>query len=227
MFIYRILMVIMVMVSIVTGCTNQPPAVSTVMVSPTVIPTVIPASATPMPSPTMTMLVEKHMVMAALKSFNDANSDFVLFMQSNVDIYNLIGESPYHVAFTASRQIKFALPLYKNIIINWNPLDNRYYDKLMKMKEAELYRIEYFNELIEMLINTLPTENDEVINAVHAKFYEWRDDKRNVRAVELQSGILKELNIHPDDVNFMYSIPEKPIRPVPPLSVDKLEGGQS
>lgn len=216
-----ILMAIMLMISIlILGCTNQPPPIPTVMSSPMVMP----LSPTPAPSPTMTMLYEKHMVMESLTLFNTTNNNFTRFIQNNASIYNLVDENPYYVAFIASKQIEFALPLYRDAIANWTPPDNRFYDKLMEIKKAELYRIEHFSKLIKMMVLTLPTQNDEVIKAVHNKFSEWKNDERNAKPINLQNDILKELQIHPDNVNFIYIIPEKPIPQIPPLFTDKTKG---
>jgi len=198
----NILMSIMLMVSILMiGCTNQPPPIP-----------MPPATSTP-----MVMVDERLMVIDALIQFNDTNNNFIRFISVNGDIYQLEGESIYHVSYIASKQIMLGLEVYKDAINNWTPPNNSYHDRLMEIKEAELYRIEHFGGLTELMMMTLPTEDDEEIQVIRDQFLGWRDDARNMEPMNLQNDIIKELNINPDDVNFLYIMPDKPLPTLPPI----------
>jgi|TARA_Y100000310_G_C20665397_1_gene807198 hypothetical protein len=192
-------MSIMVMISIVMiGCTNQPPPIPTLMPTPMVI------------------VDERLIVMDALIRFNNTNNTFIKFLSVNGDIYQLEGESTYHVSYIASKQIMLALEVYANAIRNWTIPDTEYHDRLIEIKEAELYRIEHFSELTELMLMVLPTEDDDAIQAVRDQFLGWRDDIRNMKPMNLQNDIIKELNISPDDINFLYIVPDKPLPTLPP-----------
>jgi len=198
----NILMSIMLMIGILMiGCANQPPPIP-----------MPPATSTP-----MVMVDERLMVIDALIQFNDTNNNFIRFISVNGDIYQLEGESIYHVSYIASKQIMLGLEVYKDAINNWTPPNNSYHDRLMEIKEAELYRIEHFGGLTELMMMTLPTEDDEEIQVIRDQFLGWRDDARNMEPMNLQNDIIKELNINPDDVNFLYIVPEKPLPTLPPI----------
>ena len=196
----NILMSIILITSIVIiGCSTQPPPI-------------------PVPSATSTpMIDERLMVMDALIRFNNTNNTFIRFLSVNGDIYQLEGESTYHVSYIASKQIMMALEVYANAIRNWTIPDTEYHDRLIEIKEAELYRIEHFSELTELMLMTLPTEDDEAVQMVRDQFLEWRDDARNMEPMNLQNDIIKELNISPDDVNFLYIVPDKPVPALPSI----------
>ena len=197
----NILMSIMLMIGIVMiGCANQPPPIP-----------VPPATSTP-----MVIVDERLMVMDALIQFNDTNNTFIRFLSINGDIYQLEGESTYHVSYIASKQIMLGLEVYADAINNWTIPDTEYHDRLMEIKTAELYRIEHFSELTELMMMALPTEDDETVQVVRDQFLGWRDDARNMKPMNLQNDIIKELNINPDDVNFLYIVPEKPLPTLPP-----------
>jgi hypothetical protein len=124
------------------------------------------------------------------------------------------------------------LEVYKDAINNWTPPNNSYHNKLMEIKKAELYRIEHFGELTELMMMALTTENDETIQAVRDQFEGWRDDERNQKPMNLQNSILKELNINPNDVNFLYVIPEiddkaTPSPSQPPMPFDDKRPGEN
>ena len=194
----NILMSLMLMISIVMiGCSNQPPPI-------------------PMPDPTPTLMVMPTVVDSLIR-FNNTNNTFIKFLSVNGDIYQLEGESTYHVSYIASKQIMMALEVYANAIRNWTIPDTEYHDRLIKIKEAELYRIEHFSELTELMLMTLPTEDDDAIQAVRDQFLEWRDDARNMEPMNLQNDIIKELNINPDDVDFLYIVPDKPVPTLPSI----------
>ena len=192
----------MVMIGIVMiGCANQPPPIP-----------VPPATSTP-----MVIVDERLMVMDALIQFNDTNNTFIRFLSVNGDIYLLAGESTYHVSYIASKQIMLGLEVYKDAINNWTIPDTEYHDRLTEIKTAELYRIEHFSELTELMMMALPTEDDETVQVVRDQFLGWRDDARNMKPMNLQNDIIKELNINPDDVNFLYIVPDKPLPTLPPI----------
>ena len=203
-----ILMSIILMIGIVMiGCTNQPPPIP-----------VSPATSTP-----MVMVDERLMVMDALTKFNTSNNNFVLFLNATNDIYDLGNTmiqavNVYHVGYVHSTLIVAGLNIYNNAIINWTPPEkSSYYDRLIELKEAELYRIEYFGELNSHMLIALPTENEEAIRVVLEEFNAWREDSLNRKPIELQDVIIKELNINPDDIDFMYIVSDKPLPTLPPI----------
>ena len=203
-----ILMSIILMIGIVMiGCTNQPPSIPTP-----------PATSTP-----MVMVDERLMVMDALTKFNTSNNNFVLFLNATNDIYDLGNTmiqavNVYHVGYVHSTLIVAGLNIYNNAIINWTPPEkSSYYDRLIELKEAELYRIEYFGELNSHMLIALPTENEEAIRVVLEEFNAWREDSLNRKPIELQDVIIKELNINPDDIDFMYIVLDKPLPTLPPI----------
>ena len=192
-----ILMSIMVMVSMVMiGCTSQPP---------------------PIPTP-MVIVDERLMVMDALTRFNNTNNNFIRFLEATNDVYQFSEANAYHVSYVNSTIILKGLSVYDDAIDNWNPPEeSSYYDRLIELKEAELYRIEYFSELTNHLLTALPTENDDVIQIVRDEFLAWRDASLNQKSMELQNDIIKELNINPDDVDFLYIVPDKPVPTLPSI----------
>ena len=192
-----ILMSIMVMVSMVMiGCTNQPP---------------------PIPTP-MVIVDERLMVMDALTRFNTTNNNFIRFLKATNDVFQLDEANAYHVSYVNSTIILKGLSVYDDAIDNWNPpKESSYYDRLIELKEAELYRIEHFSGLTELMLLTLPTENDDVIQIVRDEFLAWRDASLNQKSMELQNDIIKELNINPDDVDFLYIVPDKPVPTLPSI----------
>ena len=203
-----ILMSIILMIGIVMiGCTNQPPPIP-----------VPPATSTP-----MIMVDERLMVMDALTKFNTSNNNFVLFLNATNDIYDLGNTmiqavNVYHVGYVHSTLIVAGLNVYNDAIINWTPPEkSSYYDRLIELKEAELYRIEYFGELNSHMLIALPTENEEAIRVVLEEFNAWREDSLNRKPIELQDVIIKELNINPDDIDFMYIVSDKPLPTLPPI----------
>ena len=132
----------------------------------------------------------------------------------------------YHQSYVVSRMIGLSLNLYRDGITNWNPPeDSGYYDRLIAIKEAELYRIEHFGGLNDMMLLTLPIENDEALEEVRQKFVEWKDDSRNQIPMNLQNEILKELNIKPDEVDFLYAGFEEPLPTLPSMPLDEKSPG--
>ena len=202
-----ILMIGIVMIGIVMiGCTNQPPSIPTP-----------PATSTP-----MVMVDERLMVMDALTRFNTSNNNFVLFLNTANGIYDLgnamIQVNAYHMGYVHSTLIVAGLNVYNDAIINWTPPEkSSYYDRLIELKEAELYRIEYFGELNSHMLIALPTENEEAIRVVLEEFNAWREAPLNRKPIELQDVIIKELNINPDDIDFMYIVLDKPLPTLPPI----------
>ena len=202
-----ILISIILMIGIVMiGCTNQPPSIPTP-----------PATSTP-----MVMVDERLMVMDALTRFNTSNNNFILFLNTANGVYDLGNAiqkvNAYHVGYVHSTLIVKGLNIYNNAIINWTPPEkSSYYDRLIELKEAELYRIEYFGELNSHMLIALPTENEETIRVVLEEFNAWREAPLNRKPIELQDVIIKELNINPDDIDFMYIVLDKPLPTLPPI----------
>ena len=203
-----ILMSIILMVSILMiGCSNQPPPIPT-----------------PSPTPMVMVMVDESLIVAnSLKEFNSASNNYVRFLRTTTSIYELYNpmtseEGYHHVSYVAARIIADSLPVYADAIKQWKPPEeSSYYDRLIDMKEAELYRIEHFGELTDWMIDTLPTENEEAIQIVRSEFVAWRDDPLNQKPMDMQNDILKELNIHPDDADFMFIVPDKPLPTLPPI----------
>ena len=214
------LMSIMVMISILmVGCNTQPPPIP------------VPPSPTPMPMPSPTPMVivvdERLMVIESLTRFNNASNNIMQFINSSEDIYTL-GGNPYHTEFLAARQIILGLRVYNDVVTNWLailPQDNEYYDKLIEIKKAELYRVQYFSDLLRMMVEVLPTEDDEMIRTVRIKFTVWGINPKNQQAARLQNDILEELNISAESVNFLHVLSKKSIPSIPPLSIDSNQPG--
>lgn len=182
------------------------PVISIFTPTPTLIPT-----STPTSIPTKVVVDERVGVIESLTLFNNTDNNFMQFMESNKTIYQLSG-NPYHVTFVAWTQISLGLIVYNDAITNWTPpLDNTYYSRLIKIKEAELYRIQTYRKLTEEMLMSISLQNDVVIEGTHNKFLAWKNDPINREPVRLQSKFLKELNINHDDVNFLYGVSiEKP-----------------
>jgi len=210
----HILMVIILMIGIgIIGCTDTPPEI-------------------PIPTPVVQpVLDERVMVMESLTQFNQTGNLYILILMGTNEIYELndymvSDTSRYHVSYVLSRMIGLSLNLYKDGITNWNPPeDSKYYDRLIEIKEAELYRIKHFGELNDMMLLTLPIENDKALEEVRQKFVEWKDDSRNQIPMNLQNEILKELSIEPDEIDFLYAVPDKPLPTLPPMPLDDQSPG--
>ena len=205
-----ILMTIILMISIViTGCSNQPPPLMT----PEPIPT---------PPPTMVMVNDKAMVMESLNEFNSLSNSLILFLKSTQDISTLEAHV-YHRNYVSSTVIIKGLNIYKEGINNWNPPINNYQDELIEIKQAELYRINHFNELTRILVSALLSADEDLITKANDNFVEWRSHPDNRKSADLQNDILEELDIDADSVNFKYIIPkEKP--QLPPQFSNNNEG---
>jgi hypothetical protein len=171
----------------------------------------------------MIMVDERLMVMDALTRFNTSNNNFILFLNATNRIYDLgntmiPGVNVYHVGYVHTTLIVAGLNVYNDVIINWTPPEkSSYYDRLIELKEAELYRIEYFGELNSHMLIALPTENEEAIRVVLEEFNAWKEASLNRKPIELQDVIIKELNINPDDIDFMYIVADKPLPTLPPI----------
>ena len=77
----------------------------------------------------------------------------------------------------------------------------------MKIKEAELYRIEHFTELSEGMQTALLDSDNEQIDSYRLEFKEWRNHPDNKKSMMLQNKLLKQLNINADEVGFQYDVP--------------------
>ena len=189
------------MISIVIpGCSNQPP--------PLITPEPIPE-----PPPTIVMVNDKAMVMESLNEFNNLSNSLILFLKSTQDISTL-ETHVYHRNYVSSIVIIKGLNIYKEGINNWNPPINNYQDELIEIKQAELYRINHFTELTEILMTALLSADEDLITKANDNFVEWRSHPDNRKSADLQNDILEELDIDADSVNFKYIIPkEKPKLP--------------
>ena len=184
----HILMVIILMVSIaITSCTNTPPRI-------------------PTPPTPMVMVDDRAIVIDSLTIFNAYNSDMIKFMFRSQDVYKF-DDHPHKEAYVSSRIILSGLALYKRGITQWDPPKNKHLSTLLKIKEAELYRIEHFTELSEGMQTALLDSNNEQIDSYRLEFKEWRNHPDNKKSMMLQNKLLKQLNINADEVGFQYDVP--------------------
>ena len=191
-----ILMSIILMISIViTSCTNQPPPLMT-------------PEPIPEPPPTVMAIDDRDMVIESLIEFNNLTNSLILFMKTTQDINTLEGHE-YHRTYVASKIIIKGLNIYKEGINNWHPPINTYQDELIEIKQAELYRIDHFTELSEILMIALLSDDKEAVDNSHDSFLEWRNHSDNRKPADLQNDILEELSIDADSVNFKYIIPKE------------------
>ena len=184
----HILMVIILMVSIaITSCTNTPPRI-------------------PTPPTPMVMVDDRAIVIDSLTIFNAYNSDMIKFMFRSQDVYKF-DDHPHKEAYVSSRIILSGLALYKRGITQWDPPKNKHLSTLLKIKEAELYRIEHFTELSEGMQTALLDSDNEQIDSYRLEFKEWRNHPDNKKSMMLQNKLLKQLNINADEVGFQYDVP--------------------
>ena len=184
----HILMVIILMVSIaITSCTNTPPRI-------------------PTPPTPMVMIDDRAIVIDSLTIFNAYNSDMIKFMFRSKDVYKF-DDHPHKEAYVSSRIILSGLALYKRGITQWDPPKNKHLSTLLKIKEAELYRIEHFTELSEGMQTALLDSDNEQIDSYRLEFKEWRNHPDNKKSMMLQNKLLKQLNINADEVGFQYDVP--------------------
>ena len=184
----HILMVIILMVSIaITSCTNTPPRI-------------------PTPPTPMVMIDDRAIVIDSLTIFNAYNSDMIKFMFRSQDVYKF-DDHPHKEAYVSSRIILSGLALYKRGITQWDPPKNKHLSTLLKIKEAELYRIEHFTELSEGMQTALLDSDNEQIDSYRLELKEWRNHPDNKKSMMLQNKLLKQLNINADEVGFQYDVP--------------------
>ena len=197
----------MVMVSILMvmiGCTNQPPA--TLMPTPTLmpIPTLIPTH-TPVPTKTID---ERAVLIDTLSTFNVGSNEFYKFLSASTSIEWLEGskmqKSYIHTLVTIG-----GLNVYKQTITLWYPpeyLDT--YDVLIEMKEAELYRVARFTEQLQILQDNINEGDIDKINKAYENLGAWADSPENVKSLDIQSALLKRFNISSEEVDFNWTKPE-------------------
>ena len=197
----------MVMVSIVMvmiGCTNQPPA--TLMPTPTLmpIPTLIPTH-TPVPTKTID---ERAVLIDTLSTFNVGSNEFYKFLSASTSIEWLEGskmqKSYIHTLVTIG-----GLNVYKQTITLWYPpeyLDT--YDVLIEMKEAELYRVARFTEQLQILQDNINEGDIDKINKAYENLESWADSPENVKSLDIQTELLKRFNISSEEVDFNWTKPE-------------------
>ena len=184
----HILMVTILMIGIaITSCTNTPPRI-------------------PTPPTPMVMINDRAIVIDSLTILNAYNSDMIKFMFRSQDVYKF-DDHHHKEAYVSSRIILSGLALYKRGITQWDPPKNKHLSTLLKIKEAELYRIEHFTELSEGMQTALLDSNNEQIDSYRLEFKEWRNHPDNKKSMMLQNKLLKQLNINADEVGFQYDVP--------------------
>ena len=137
----RILMSIILMISmVIISCANQPPPVMT-----------------PEPIPTPVMVDKQVMLMEPLKRFNKTSNNYLMFMRGTNDIYGVLisDENTYQSNYLNTKIAALSLKVYNDAILNWTPPESEYYDALIEIKEAELYRIEHFSNLTDLMLMAL------------------------------------------------------------------------
>ena len=201
----------MVMVSILMvmiGCTNQPPA--TLMPTPTLIPTLMPTPTlipTHTPVPTKT-IDERAVLIDTLSTFNVGSNEFYKFLSASTSIEWLEGskmqKSYIHTLVTIG-----GLNVYKQTITLWYPpeyLDT--YDVLIEMKEAELYRVARFTEQLQILQDNINEGDIDKINKAYENLESWADSPENVKSLDIQTELLKRFDISSEEVDFNWTKPE-------------------
>ena len=191
----RILMSIILMISmVIISCANQPPPIMT-----------------PEPIPTPIMVDKQVMLMEPLKRFNKTSNNYLMFMRGTNDIYEVLvsDENTYQSNYLNSKIAALSLKVYNDAILNWTPPESEYYDALIEIKEAELYRIEHFSNLTDLMLMALMAKDIKAAQSIHQQFREWQHDPRNRKASDLQNVILEELKIDAESVDFIYKIPKQ------------------
>jgi hypothetical protein len=195
----------MVMISILMvmiGCTNQPPA--TLMPTPTLMPTLMPTH-TPVPTK---VINERVILIDILSTFNKGSNEFYGFLSATTSIEWLEGstvqKSYIHTLVTIG-----GLNVYKQTVTLWYPpeyLDT--YDVLIEMKEAELYRITRFTEQLQILQDNINEGDIDQINKAYENLEAWADSPENVKSLDIQTKLLKRFDISSEEVNFIWTKPE-------------------
>jgi len=195
----------MIMISILMvmiGCTNQPPA--TLMTTPTLMPTLMPTS-TLMPTKTID---ERVILIDTLSTYNKGSNTFYEFLSATTSIEWLEGstvqKSYIHTLVTIG-----GLNIYKQTVTLWNPPEDlSTYDVLIEMKEAELYRITRFTEQLQILQDNINEGDVDKINKAYENLKSWSDSPENVKSLDIQTELLKRFGISSEEVDFNWTRPE-------------------
>ena len=188
--------IIVSILMVIIGCTHKPPA--TLMPTPTLMPTLIPTKA----------IDEKVILIDTLIIFNKGSNDFYEFLSASTSIEWLEG-TPVQKSFIHTLVTISGLKVYKQTIILWNPPEElNAYDDLIKMKEAELYRVDTFSDLLQTLQDDLNTGDVDQINRDYENLATWSDSPENTKSLDIQAELLQRFGIPPEDVDFNWTRPE-------------------
>ena len=219
----KIFLGLLVCILLLVGCTNQTPA--TLMPTPTPIPT--PPIPTPIIIPTNTpvptkSIDERTVLIDVLRTYNRVSNTFYAFLSATTALEWLEGstsqKSYVHTLVTIG-----GLNVYAQTVILWNPPEGlKTYDVLMEMKEAELYRIKAFTELLQILQDTLNTGDVDQINQAYENLETWSNSPENNKSLDIQTELLRGFGIPADEVDFNWEKPEGDSKETP--SVKKSDG---
>jgi len=194
----KILLGLVIYTLLLVGCSTTEPPVTIL------IPTNTPIStSTPIPVDERAVLIE------TLTSFNTGSNAFYEFLSESTSIEWLEG-SPKQKSFVTTLVIIGGLNVYKQSVSLWNPpklLSMSTYDELIDMKEAELYRVKTFTEILQMLQNALTNGSDDQIIQEYENLSAWSESMRNNKSIYLQMDLLKKFSILSEEVNFERSLP--------------------
>jgi hypothetical protein len=195
----------MIMISILMvmiGCTNQPPA--TLMPTPTLMPTLMPTS-TLMPTKTID---ERVILIDTLSTYNKGSNTFYEFLSATTSIEWLEG-STVQKSYIHTLVAIGGLNVYKQTVTLWNPPEDlNTYDELIEMKEAELYRITRFTEQLQILQDNINKGDIDQINKAYENLEVWADSPENVKSLDIQTKLLKRFGIPSEEVDFNWTRPE-------------------
>ena len=81
-------------------------------------------------------------------------------------------------------------------------------EDLIKIKEAELYRVNTFSDLLQTLQDDLNTGDVDQINRDYENLAIWSDSPENSKSLDIQAELLKQFGILPEEVDFNWTRPE-------------------
>jgi hypothetical protein len=147
--------------------------------------------------------------METLISFNTGSNAFYEFLSASTSIEWLEG-SPKQTSFVHTLVTIGGLNVYKQSVSLWNPpkiLSMSTYDALIEMKEAELYRVDTFTEMLQMLQIALNNGSEDQITQEYNNLSSWSESMGNNKSIYIQIALLKKFSILSEEVNFEYSVP--------------------
>ena len=166
---------------------------------------------TPEPTSTLSPLIDsKTVVVDELSVFNALNNSLIHLLRETQNIYEFDG-SPYHKMYVATLVINEGLNVYESGLRAWKPIKNDYSKELAEIRLAELYRLDTFRGISDSLLLALIEGNEDDVTRYTDMVKEWGEHPDNKKPMLLQRTLLKDLGISPQDVNFMYSVPEEDI----------------